>query len=253
MVDCSDSRNALGVAFRGNLRCDAAMRQRQANRYGFEDPEGSSGSLALYAWAGIAAISALTACFTFIIPISKSPVKIVKKPGFAVGQPVEIARRPDIVAPKESPKPVAVAAKRDTAIDDAEVDKLLEKYREKTDEIDSQTTAATAGETQELAVEELRPTQPFPGGDAVGAIIGLSKSIPVLAQRYAALQRRAPDLFEAIDPLVEVVDDGDRMEVRLVAGPFAEQRELADFCRALKLRITVDCSAGDYAGEPLDQ
>ena len=229
------------------------MKQRQADRYDFEDPEGSSGSLALYAWAGIAALSALTACFTFLIPVYQEPVKLVEKPGFAVGEPVDVTRRPDTVAPGDSPRPVLVATKRAAAIDDAEVDKLLEKYREKTDEIDPQTTGTAVAETEELAVEDLSPTQPFPGDGAVGATIGLSKSIPALAQRYAALQRRAPDLFESIDPLVEVLENGNRLEARLVAGPFAGQHELADFCRALKLRITIECAAGDYSGEPLVQ
>lgn len=228
------------------------MTQRQSKRYDFQEPERDQGSIALYAWAGIAALSALTACITVLFPTS-APVQIANKPEFAVGEQLVAARKPEIIAPKEIQKPVVVATRSPLRDLKRETAELLEKYRETSKPADPLTTATAEGEVEEVNVAPLQTAQTFPGDDAMGATIGLSDSIPELAQRYAALQRRAPDLFETVQPLVELVEGSTRLEARLVAGPFSQEAELAEFCRAIKLRITIDCSAGDYSGDPLAQ
>ncbi len=239
------------------------MKQRQADRFEFEDADDGAESLALYAWAGIAALSALAACVTLLVPVSDTSFAVVEAPApvktqqIATASETDVLREPepDIVVPKQSPLDVAIIRESSQDdIDDAKVNELLEKYREKTETPDPVLTAAVSGEVEdEPALEELRATQPFPGENSIGATIGLSQSVPALAQRYAALQRRAPDLFQAIAPLVEVVEDDGALEARLVAGPFSAQEELSEFCRALRLRITIDCVAGDYSGEPLSR
>lgn len=234
------------------------MKQHQAERFDFEEANDGAESLALYAWAGIAALSALAACVTLLVPLTDVPVKLAAAPEPSQRQQITSEQvpatgsEPDIVAPKQNPlddASVRVIAER--TIDDAEIDELLEKYREKTEAPDAVITATVTGEVEDEPLDGLRTNQPFPGENSIGATIGLSNSIPDLARRYAAFERRAPDLFEAISPLVEVVEDGGTLEARLVAGPFSAQKELSEFCRALRLRITVDCIEGDYSGDPL--
>jgi len=227
------------------------MTQGQTNQSEVGQPERDQDSLALYAWAGIAAVSALAACVTMLFPTERS-VQLAKKPGLSTDERIVVARRPDIVVPEDEPKPSLVVAKLDRNLD-RETTKLLEKYGETTEPVDELTTATAEGDVEDVSVEPLEPAQPFPADNAMGATIGLSDSIPALAERYAALQRRAPDLFETVEPLVELVEGDNRLEARLVAGPFSQEAEMAEFCRAIKLRITIDCSAGDYTGEPLAQ
>lgn len=74
--------------------------------------------------------------------------------------------------------------------------------------------------------------------DALTVNIMLPKSRVAVDMQLNALRRRAPSLFggKALEPS----DTG----ATLTVGPFASPSEIAQFCRNVKLSLTLDCQAG---------
>lgn len=84
-----------------------------------------------------------------------------------------------------------------------------------------------------------------------GVEIGNSASVPALTNRFKALQRREPTLFEDIVPLMQFSSGDGPLTVQLIAGPFADEKMAASFCRSVRLRLTIECEQTGYKGDPL--
>jgi len=70
---------------------------------------------------------------------------------------------------------------------------------------------------------------------AYGADIGSGLTIQALRARWAAIRAAHPELFEGLQPIVSIKDvpRANRIELRLLAGPFAAAGAAAQFCAAL--------------------
>ncbi|MEP0945186.1 MAG: hypothetical protein ABJH63_06590 [Rhizobiaceae bacterium] len=97
--------------------------------------------------------------------------------------------------------------------------------------------------------------QPFPDDilpqNLFAVDIGGATTIAPLIGRYSALKRRAPDLFSDLEPRIQLKGADSSLEARLVAGPFTSQDQVSQFCRSLRLRLTVDCSMSSFEGDTI--
>lgn len=98
-------------------------------------------------------------------------------------------------------------------------------------------------------------SQPYPGDEASKGVfavdLGGAKAVSPLINRYLAIKRRAPDLFIGLEPRIQLSGVSSDLEARLVAGPFASRSNMARFCRAVRLRLTIDCSPSLFDGETI--
>jgi hypothetical protein len=97
--------------------------------------------------------------------------------------------------------------------------------------------------------------QPFPRDNlpqqAFAVDLGGAKAVSPLVKRFSALKRRAPDLFSDIEPRIQLKGSSSSLQARLIAGPFVSEGEVALFCRAIRLRLTIDCSQSLFDGESI--
>jgi hypothetical protein len=116
---------------------------------------------------------------------------------------------------------------------------------------DGPTVMATAAETTALATPDAPPRvaaallaaiQP-PVGAALptipraefGVDIGSGLTVQALRTRWAAMSGAHPELFAGLEPVISVkeVPHGNRVELRLVAGPIAQPAAATQLCTAL--------------------
>ncbi len=215
-----------------------------------------SDRVAVYTWAGLAVVSAVVATTAGLSPglqsggsnvgedlvaerIQPSDTlntsdKIIVAEAPVTARPAE-KTSPATLSPLETPAPETVVSIPDqvATLDDPGID-----------------TTTTGSVT---AAKPPKTTTPLPvPALALGVDIGRSTSIPALRARFLALQNRAPDLFSALTPLANLRERNGNLEARLIAGPFATPKQVSEFCRAVKLQLTVDCKQSIYQGDPIE-
>ncbi len=191
-------------------------------------------SLALYTWGSLAVLSAAVAITIGLVP-SDSKLSSQLVASFTDGNSSDL---PEVAAIQFPELPAAtVVASKDQ--------KQLLKDRP---ELDATTTAA-------IAPEEFNPepvaVQQSVGSEILGVDIGGSNSIPVLSARFKALKLRSPELFAGLNPLVRFSESKGQLDARLIAGPFTSSNHLANFCRSVRLQLTLDCKQTGYQGDPI--
>ncbi len=82
--------------------------------------------------------------------------------------------------------------------------------------------------------------------------IGSGLTIQALRMRWAAIRTAHPQLFEGLEPIVSVreVPRGNRIELRLVAGPIAQPGAAAQLCGQLSL-LGLFCQPTIFDGQRL--
>jgi hypothetical protein len=85
-----------------------------------------------------------------------------------------------------------------------------------------------------------------------GVDIGSGLTIVALRARWASLRAAHPDLLAGLQPIVSVreVARANRVELRLVAGPFPQSAEAAQFCASLAA-FGLFCQPTAYDGQRL--
>ncbi len=210
-----------------------------------------NGAVALYTWGALALLSGAIAATIGLLPNSNpsNTTTIVAQtdPAPRPTPPIEVVQG---VADEKTPEDLA--SSQTSSLDELarsapepsepfsreEVDQVLNEA-----ELEENTTASVPRENEVTPADQ--PTARY------GVEIGDSKSVPQLAQRYSALHRRAENLFAGLTPLVRLQEDATGMSARLIAGPFSSRQEMAQFCRTMKLRLTVECKESAYEGDPL--
>ena len=192
------------------------------------------GVFALYAWGVVAFISVLFAVTATLVPGSDEPLPLVAE-SIKLQTPVEVE------------KELTSADSIDTTVTGA---------------IDTLTPQTTEPETIDVADKEIEEIElkedveddekliasTAPSGIILGVDLGSAGSIPLLRNRYVAMKRRAPDLFSNMTPLVAMNEEEQELIARLVVGPFDTSVKVVEFCRKIRLRLTVDCTPTDYEG-----
>ena len=191
-------------------------------------------SFALYTWGGLAVMSAAVAITIGLVP-SDSERSSQLVASVSHGNSSDLPSVAGIQFP-ELPAATVVASK--------DQEQLLEDRPE----LDATTTAAIAPE--EFAPAPVAVKQ-VSGSEALGVDIGGSNSIPVLSARFKALQKRSPELFAGLNPLVRFSETKGQLDARLIAGPFETSNQLAEFCRSVRLQLTLDCKQTGYQGDPI--
>lgn len=82
----------------------------------------------------------------------------------------------------------------------------------------------------------------------VGVDLGGHRNLTQLRKAWSDLAARQPRLVQNITPLAQV-RDGDQIELRLVAGPFATAAEAARYCIQAKA-AGLACATAPYTGQP---
>jgi hypothetical protein len=93
---------------------------------------------------------------------------------------------------------------------------------------------------------------PPPAHGAYGVDIGSGLTIQALRTRWFTLRAAHPDLFAGFDPIVTVkeVPHGNRVELRLVAGPIVQAGTAAQLCASLAA-FGLFCQPTMYDGQRL--
>ena len=225
----------------------------------------SVGAFALYTWGSLAFVSAMFAAVIGINPsnLISQPVTLAENELVLNSAPTAMVSTVPVVK-KVSPKakreteplaPPELAANPDKeraakleipALPEIQLPKVELVETSQGFDIDSLRTGA-------VGLNDETPLQAFPEAQLPEILfavdIGGAKSATPLINRYAALRRRAPDLFDRLEPRIQVQGHGTSLEARLVAGPFSSQADVAQFCRAVRLRLTLDCSLATFEGE----
>lgn len=225
------------------------------------------GAFALYTWGSLAFLSLM---FAFAIGVSPNtfvwqPARIAKfdevkprSPGdlqdtalVKVTKSMPLPPRPDHhpsalpdtmpdETPKALPEPLPVPVPVDMARggQDGQLKKHLDGLE--------------TGSIEKSDGNELRP---FPTDQLASSFyavdLGGANAVTPLVDRYAALLKRAPGLFSDLEPRIQLTGQDGKLEARLVAGPFSTQGEIAVFCRAVRLQLTIDCKQSAFEGESI--
>ena len=203
------------------------------------------GAFALYTWGSLAFVSAM-----FVAVVGLSPSGLVPQPNPMAEsdqtKKVQLAR----TEPVEPQKQEEVAVKLEKP-DLPEVE--LPKVKMVKTKQDLKLDTFSTGAVEEAREEQLQASpEALPPEMLFAVDIGGADSATPLIQRYIALRRRAPDLFGQLEGRIQMQGRGSAPAVRLVAGPFATQNEVAYFCRAIRLRLTLDCAISTFEGQAIN-
>ncbi|MGI9364567.1 MAG: hypothetical protein ACR2O8_05245 [Rhizobiaceae bacterium] len=223
----------------------------------------ATGAFALYTWGSLAFLSLI---FAFAIGVSPhtfvwQPARIAKFDQVKPRSPsetkdtalVEVSRSIPVQprsdhhpaafvdsSPNKSakalpePLPVPVNLARDGD------DNRLQQHR------DSMET----GSIEKVDGNELQPMPTNQLASSFFAVdLGGADAVTPLVDRYAALLKRAPGLFSGLEPRIQLTGQDGKLEARLVAGPFSTSEDIAMFCRAVRLQLTIDCKKSTFEGE----
>ena len=204
---------------------------------------GSGGAFALYIWGALAIASVLLAGSAGLFPGGGSSTTIVAQ-NVPVRQPspdIDPARE---LAKTNAAKKLALAENQNDSASQRTLSTIkAEAHLDQTTTGSVEDPGATVKNTIEIAKSV------SPEALELGVDIGSASSIPTLVSRFSALQKRAPDLFASLEPRIQFDDSGNALAARLVAGPFGSQTEVAAFCRAVKLRLTIACEEAKFEGD----
>jgi hypothetical protein len=132
------------------------------------------------------------------------------------------------------------------------------------------TVSAVAAATTTLVPTTVPPPGTFPSASATtpspadngppaataaaeyGADIGSGLTIQALRVRWAAIRSAHPELFDGLEPIVSVkeVAHANRVELRLVVGPFAKAGEAGQLCASVAL-FGLFCQPTIFDGQRL--
>lgn len=184
--------------------------------------EANSGisKFALYMWGGIAVFCAFFAATSLVVPLLTQPNNLMAnvKPSSAISS--------DSVNSSRSEQASAAV----------------------TNKVDSVTTGAVAPDASGQT-DNSKFNQSSKG--TFGVKIGTSNSVPELVNRYKALSRRAPEIFGGVKARVRMADSNGQLQAQLIAGPFDDAQTVAQFCRSVKLKLTVDCAVTVFGGDQI--
>ena len=212
-----------------------AAKQASAHFSRLNQPTPTRDSKSLYTWGTLAAscfmLAGLMSIYPEITPINIQPVhKNIERLATAptTAQPtVKSEKQMEIVVHDPSPTPITPVNIRRSAEHSVGLDPLP---------------------TGTVKSEPTKPVNKAQTGN-LAAEIGRASAPKSLSVRYQALQQRQPDLFAGLTPLI---GDATNANSSLLAGPFDTQKAVADFCRSVRLKLTIDCNPTDYTGKPLN-
>ena len=224
----------------------------------------SVGAFALYTWGSLALVSAFYAAvlgidlenLDFQAPRIAFLEDSATKPTATTNQPQDAPQKPLLAKSDVEPLPSDIDAKLRNELSELPAP-LVPKVELPKDHLaaidneplidDIQTGAIPTFDEEEL--------QPFPDDvlpeNLFAVDIGGAKAVAPLIGRYSALRRRAPDLFTDLEPRIQLKGANNSLEARLVAGPFTSKQQVAQFCRSLRLRLTVDCAMSSFEGDTI--
>ena len=194
----------------------------------------NGGAFALYTWGALAFASVVFATTMGIFPELMDTPNNFGSAAIVAQNDKSVETSPDIVAPRLALKPRNTLPKRDLA---SVPDRNIQ--------------IADPVSTASLPPASKKQTQAIVPSLSLGVDIGHSSNVSDLAVRYLALSKRAPDIFQGISPLVQLSGDGNKLQAKLIAGPFSSQAQLATFCREIRLRMTIDCAQTTYRGDDI--
>ncbi len=84
-----------------------------------------------------------------------------------------------------------------------------------------------------------------------GIDLGTGTSMRDIRTRWVALMEKYGALMAGYEPLISVQDAGKGIELRLVAGPFADANEAAALCAKLRGAGVPTCAPSSYDGQRL--
>ena len=131
-----------------------------------------------------------------------------------------------------------------------EFDKLVTDVEQTFQPLDSMVTGATSASDGQTKKNVQFPPSVINEG-RFAADLGGARNLNALTLRYAALIRRAPELFANLEPRAISTPKGQLDKTRLIAGPFAGPDQVAAFCRSIRLNLTIECSQAKYQGVPI--
>jgi len=191
----------------------------------------SGGAFALYTWGALAFASVVFATtmgiFPEILGVSDQPNSSL----IVTQNENSVETSPDIIAPRIAQFPRNTLPQRDLT-------SISQRNIQIADPVSTASISPVSQQSEEISLSL-----------SFGVDIGQSSNVGELIARYQALSKRAPDLFRGINPLVQLNDEGEALQAKLIAGPFASKTQLATFCREIRLRMTIDCAQTDYQGE----
>lgn len=236
-------------------------------------PSGSMGAFALYTWGSLALVSAFYAAVLGIdlenldfqapqiailedlVP-STTAIELQSKPDPAASQVAQAAPVPEVakVVVQELPSDLDAKLRSELSELPAPLVPKVELPKEHLAAMDNSPLVDEI-QTGSVPVFDEDELQPFPDDlvpeNLFAVDIGGAKAVAPLIGRYSALKRRAPDLFTDLEPRIQLKGANSSLEARLVAGPFTSQRQVAQFCRSLRLRLTVDCTMSSFEGDTI--
>jgi len=100
----------------------------------------------------------------------------------------------------------------------------------------------------------MTPVPEAPPRTEYGVDIGSGLTVQALRLRWAAMRTAHPDLFAALEPLINVRDipRSNRIELRLIVGPIADPAAAAELC-ATMARMRLFCQPTVFDGQHLAQ
>ena len=227
MEDGSETNGA------GPVNGSRARAREAARRAGVAYGGGSSETVALYVWGGLAGVSVLVAA------------AISYAPGL-----VEAARPSQTVIAATAPESdtaAAARAERQAAVRlDARptgtVEPITPPRPPMADLADVDTVAEPAATDVATGAD---------GPSSFGAAIATGRNLERLLGVLQAFATRKPDLFADLSPRLGYRDGEDGLEGRIVAGPFGDADAVAAFCRRVRLELTAPCEPAAFEGEPI--
>lgn len=227
-------------------------------------PSSSVGAFALYTWGSLALVSAFYAA---VLGIDLENLDF-QAPQFAIFEDTAPSQTTSMAQAPETPEAPQLAKTVVQALP-SDIDS---KLREELSELPAPLVPKVELPSDHLAALEADPLvddiqtgsiptledeefQPFPDDilpeNLFAVDIGGAKAVAPLIGRYSALKRRAPDLFTDLEPRIQLKGANNSLEARLVAGPFTSKQQVAQFCRSLRLRLTVDCAMSSFEGDTI--
>lgn len=281
-----DSRSIEDTAVRIAAMKAAKDAAEEFARQSAKSRRGSIGAFALYTWGSLAFISAIFALVLGVFPDSYQfiPTTIAENqeprifsranPPMETNTPVDTATDTVVATPNPEVVPVLRTDPNRDLVILAEEQPIDVSSLKPVQEAPVTPRAAPAlPQTPSLPQPppqpvHLKPTLPVDDiqtgsvdpneatttglNTILGVEIGSAGDASQLVNRYSALKRRAPDLFAALELRIRVAPAQVGQEIarsELIAGPFASKADVADFCRSIRLRLTIDCAEATFAGE----
>ena len=198
----------------------------------------NGGAFALYTWGALAFASVVFATTMGIFPEMMGAPNNSDSTEIVAQNDKSVETSPDIVAPRLALKPRNTLPQRDLASTSGNNIRIADPV-------------ATASLPPASSPSTFVQTHTIVPSLSLGVDIGHSSNVNELAVRYLALSKRAPDLFHGKIPLVQLNDEGNKLQAKLIAGPFSSKAQLASFCREIRLRMTIDCAQTTYQGEEI--